>query len=250
MDAIVLEIIRQKHYAIAIPENPASFSNYTRIKENVLNDLSLFTSHIQTTGNTFQDLAYSTRIAPNILSQIMHETLQAIIKVLEEKVMVALDGKHIVFRPSRKEESIYCNYKGDNNIVLFAFVDTEYKFIFVDIGRNGRMHDLAVLRNSSLGIKLNSNSLNISIPNSRPGFLHKKPYVIVSDNAFPFKKRIFNYRLSRTRRVMANAFGILANRFCVILNPILVSGKNCKYNICMRSFSQFSLIKMSIVYFI
>lgn len=37
------------------------------------------------TGNSFQDLAYSTRIAPNTLSQIVPETLQAIIAVLEEK---------------------------------------------------------------------------------------------------------------------------------------------------------------------
>lgn len=31
------------------------------------------------TGNSFQDLAFSTRIAPNTLSQIVPETLQAII---------------------------------------------------------------------------------------------------------------------------------------------------------------------------
>lgn len=133
-------------------EDPASFSNYTRIKENVLNDLLLLIApHIQkqntvmreaisprdrfsatlrylATGNTFQDLAYSTRIASNTLSQIVHETVEAIIRVLEEKVMVfpstveewkfiadkyqtnwqfphcigALDGKHIVFQPPRK----------------------------------------------------------------------------------------------------------------------------------------------------
>ncbi|KAL6417155.1 hypothetical protein ACFW04_014660 [Cataglyphis niger] len=122
------------------------------------------------TGNTFQDLAYSIRIAPNTLSQIVHETVQATIKVFEEKVMVF---------PSISEEweliadkyqtnwqiphciggSIYRNYKEDNSIILLALVDTEYKFIFVDIDWNGRMHDSAVFKDSLLGIKLNSNSL-------------------------------------------------------------------------------------------
>lgn len=52
------------------------------------------------------------------------------------------------------------------------------------------MHDSAVFKDSPLGIKLNSDSLNVPTPNSLPGFCHRMPYVIVSDDAFPLKQNL------------------------------------------------------------
>jgi hypothetical protein len=44
-----------------------------------------------------------------------------------------------------------------------------------------------------------------------------KPY---SHRGLDNEERIFNYRLSRARRVVENAFGILANRFQVLLTTM------------------------------
>lgn len=121
---------------------------------------------------------------------------------------------------------------------MLALVDAEYRFIFVDIGRNGRMHDSAVFRTSPLGIQIYSNTL--PLPCEVPGFNYKLPYVIVGDDAFGLRpnllkpypdrsltldKRIFNYRLSCARRTVENAFGILAKRWRVLLFTISLDVK-------------------------
>ena len=66
------------------------------------------------------------------------------------------------------------------------------------------------------------------------------PYVFLADDAFglkpnlmkpcpdqylPLDERIFNYRLSRARRVIENTFGIAATRFRVFRRPIIAAEK-------------------------
>jgi len=89
-----------------------------------------------------------------------------------------------------------------------------------------------VFRDSDLSRLLDSpvNLLNIPPNKPLPKMTEPMPYVILADAAFPLRnnilifplrnltrsERIFNYRLSRGRRVVENAFGILANRFRVL----------------------------------
>ena len=114
-------------------------------------------------------------------------------------------------------------------------VDANYRFLYVDVGCNGRVSDGGVFRNSSLNTAFERNSLNIPPPEPLPQQSFSLPYMLVADDAFPLKpfiqkpfnqigltteKRIFNYLLSRARRIVENSFGILANRFRVSMNPI------------------------------
>ena len=117
-----------------------------------------------------------------------------------------------------------------------ALVDAEYRFLYVEVGCNGRISDGGVFTSSLLYRALENNFLNIPNKTALPGRNMPVPYTILADDAFPLKeylmkpysrndlfdisKRIFNYRLSRARRTVENAFGILSNRFRILQKPI------------------------------
>lgn len=61
-----------------------------------------------------------------------------------------------------------------------------------------------------------------------------------SRNSLTYEKRIFNYRLSRARRTIESAFGILASRWRIFRKPIIASLKTVdniiKASICLHNF--------------
>lgn len=112
------------------------------------------------TGNTFKDMHFTyyrgkstitgiikfvCRIVWNILkrlelSKITTELMEQIAQECEKKTnfpncIGALDGKHIRILSPDHSGSLFFNY---NSIVLLALVDTNYKFIHVDIGAYGK----------------------------------------------------------------------------------------------------------------
>ncbi|XP_071581738.1 uncharacterized protein [Temnothorax nylanderi] len=142
----------------------------------------------------------------------------------------SLDGKHVVIKKPKHSGSLYYNYKGSYSIVLMAVVDSEYIFRYIDVGALGRNSDGGIFQNSSLKRAIDGKLLNLP-----------ENFFFVGDDAFPLKlyllkpysrsdslnvkKLIFNYRLSRARRIVENAFGILANRFQVFAKPITYEPK-------------------------
>lgn len=155
----------------------------------------------------------------------------------------SLDGKHINIQCPLKGGSAYFNYKGVNSIVLLALVDAQYRFITVDVGSYGRNSDGNVFAKSALGKALENKTLQVPEDTPLQENGDPMPYVIVADEAFPLKSylmrpysrvnltgneenKIFNYRLSRARRVVENAFGILSNRWRVFRTNIQVQPKS------------------------
>ena len=145
--------------------------------------------------------------------------------------MGALDGKHIVITAPWNSGSLYFNYKGTFSLVLMALVDADYRFIYVDIGDYGSNTAGSVFKNSLFGQAFVNGQLPAKqLPNFPEGGI--LPHCIVADEAFPLcidlmrpyprgcaehrlpkEQQIFNYRLSHARRIVENAFGILAQRW-------------------------------------
>ncbi|XP_023312981.1 protein ALP1-like [Anoplophora glabripennis] len=150
----------------------------------------------------------------------------------------ALDGKHVVLQAPVNSGSDFFNYKSHFSIVLLAVVDGNYNFMFADVGCQGRISDGGVFKNSKLYKMINENSLGLPLPEELRGREMKVPYYFIGDSAFalcenlmkPYPgdhapgscKRIFNYRLSRARRVVENAFGISSSVFRVLRKPMLL----------------------------
>lgn len=150
----------------------------------------------------------------------------------------ALDGKHVVLESPVHSGSEFFNYKKDFSIVLLALVDADYRFIFADVGCQGRMSDGGVLRNSILWDKMNDNTLNLPRPYPLPGRNSNMPYVFVADSAFALSnyvmkpypgkhteqssKRNFNRILSRARVKVENVFGIITSIFRVFKKAMLL----------------------------
>jgi len=147
----------------------------------------------------------------------------------------ALDGKYVMIQAPPRSVSEYFNYKGFHSIVLLAACDAQYCFTLIDVGDAGRHSDGGVFANSKFGKKLMENSLNIPPPdNIDTGEVF--PYCMVADAAFPLKPsimrpypgkslsredKIFNYRLSRARRVIENTFGIMSSKWRIFRRPLI-----------------------------
>nr|XP_011312329.1 PREDICTED: uncharacterized protein LOC105272113 [Fopius arisanus] len=120
-----------------------------------------------------------------------------------------------------------------------AVCDNNYKFTLVDIGAYGSHNDAGVFSRSEFGKALRDQTLELPERVAKlPGSEVATPCFFVGDDAFRLTKnlvkpyadrnlthvqKIFNYRLSRARRTIENAFGMLASRWRVFRKPICMN---------------------------
>nr|CAI5852505.1 unnamed protein product [Callosobruchus analis] len=210
------------------------------------------------TGDSYRSLMYLFRISDSIISLFIPEVCRAIILVLKEYIKMpstnddwrdvsrefdvawnfphcigCVDGKHVVMQNPNNAGSMYLNYKGTFSIVNgMAVCDANYCFTFADAGIQGRISDGGAFRETTFFKKLEKSKLNVM-----------QPYVILGDDAFalsehlmkPFPglqldkdSRIYNYRLSRARRVIENTFGLMCSVFRVFRKAVLLNVENAK----------------------
>ncbi|XP_034250198.1 uncharacterized protein LOC117650722 [Thrips palmi] len=124
------------------------------------------------------------------ISGIIKETVKAIVKVLapdhmrfpssgeEWKVVAqdfedrwnfphcigAMDGKHVAITRPLKSGSMYYNYHETFSIVLMAVVDAQLRFVYVDVGTNGRASDRGIWNSFSLKRHLENNTMSVPQP--------------------------------------------------------------------------------------
>ncbi|XP_050689716.1 putative nuclease HARBI1 [Eriocheir sinensis] len=198
------------------------------------------------TGDKYPTLQYQYRVARNTISKFVPEVCRAIRKEYKNEVMTcprtsqecqavaedfkkrwnvpracgAIDGKHVAMRCPPNTGTLYHNYKGFLSVVLLALVDANYKFLWADV---------------ELKQCLDEASIYFPDPEPLPNDDTDTPYFFLGDDAFGLRtymmkqysvkglnkeQRIFNYRISRVRRVVENAFGILAQRLQLLLTTM------------------------------
>ncbi|XP_072171989.1 uncharacterized protein [Diadema setosum] len=109
-------------------------------------------------GTKYSDMQYGWRVPENTLSVVVREVCQAIYDEYADEVMAAsstpdgwrqlaggfynryphcvaaIDGKHVAIRKPPLSGSLYYNYKGFFSIILLAIVDSDYEFVWCDVG--------------------------------------------------------------------------------------------------------------------
>lgn len=222
--------------------------------------LWLFICRYLATGSSFTALAFTFRVGETTIGKIIHETTEALWDELHPvhmpvptrqtfhqiardflqiwnapNVIGCIDGKHIRVKCPAKSGSMYFNYKQFFSVVLQGVADAHYKFAVIDVGGYGKQSDGGTFQASHLYQLITKKKIDIPEPSFLPGTDVQAPHVLFADEGYPllpfvmkpyrgtnlnYKEECYNNRLSRARKVVECAFGILASKWRLLLQSI------------------------------
>ena len=120
--------------------------------------------------------------------------------------------------------NMYFNFKSVFSIVLMGLVDSDYKFLWIDVRSCGHMSDARLFNASEQKECLEDNSIGFPLADQLPNDDRPTSYYILRDDAFGLRtylmkpyaqrqltkeQRVLKYRLSRGRRMVAQRWQIL-----------------------------------------
>ena len=189
--------------------------------------------------------AISQHLLPKYVCIPRNESLHDIVDGFEQQwgfsqAVGAVDGTHIPILKPQESAADYYNRKGFYSILMQALVDFRGLFMNVNIGWPGKVHDARVFVNSTCYRKASNETLFPDWKRRIGGV--DVPLVILGDPAYPLlpwlmkpyvehagsshQDRYFNYRQSRARMCVENAFGRLKGRWRCLLKRMDCSTSN------------------------
>lgn len=228
----------------------------------------------------YRTIAHLFGIARSTVCEIVHETCKAIVDCLLKQYIQfpsgtkldeivhgfltkwgvpqcvgAIDGSHIPIAGTAMNHTDYYNRKGWYSVILQGVVDHSYRFLDINVGWPGSVHDARVFARSSLysnitekhvlpDKKITINGIDI-------------PLFLIGDSAYPLdtwlmkpfthstsltqQQQYYNYRLCRARIVVENAYGRLKARWRRLMKridmhieiiPTVISAACILHNMC------------------
>ncbi|KAI8481546.1 hypothetical protein Bbelb_407520 [Branchiostoma belcheri] len=232
------------------------------------------------TGCGYRTLGHLFGVAKSTVCEFVHEVCRAIVHELKKQYIRipkgqhlrevvetfedkwqfpqcagAIDGTHVQVIAPQQHHTDYFNRKGFHSVILQAVVDPLYRFININVGWPGSVHDARVLKNSGIFARANAGNLFPNDTTEVNGV--PVPIMLLGDPAYPLlswlmkgypeggqltnRQKHFNYRLSRARMVVECAFGRLKGRWRCLLKrmdvniyavPDIVSAACVLHNLC------------------